>query len=104
MLLNLKAPLEIDVMEFSGGQESASHPRGHRFDPWPRVIPHATELSLCATATDPALQSLSHNCCIPCPLEPVLHTKRSPCDEQPVHNHSTMRISEDPTQPEEYTS
>lgn len=55
MLLNWKVPLEIDVMEFPGGQESASHRRGHRFDSWLRVIPHATELSLCATATDPAL-------------------------------------------------
>ena len=31
---------------------------GHRFEPWSRKIPHATEqLSLCATTTEPALYS-----------------------------------------------
>ena len=32
--------------------------QGHRFEPWSRKIPHATEqLSLCATTTEP----VSHN-------------------------------------------
>ena len=40
------------------GQESACQCRGHRIDPWSGRIPHATEqLSLCATTTEPTLQS-----------------------------------------------
>ena len=38
------------------GQESACRCRGHRFDPWPRKIPHAVErLSQCAATPEPAL-------------------------------------------------
>ena len=36
------------------GWESACQCRGHRFEPWSRKIPHATEqLSPCATTTEP---------------------------------------------------
>ena len=36
------------------GEESACQYRGHRFEPWSRKIPHATEqLSPCATTTEP---------------------------------------------------
>ena len=36
--------------------ESACQCRGHRFNPWSRKIPHATEqLSPCTTTTEPAL-------------------------------------------------
>ena len=45
--------------DFPGGavvKESACQYRGHGFDPWSGKIPHAVEqLSLCATATEPAL-------------------------------------------------
>ena len=40
------------------GLESTYQCRGHRFKPWSRKIPYAMEqLSVCATTTEPALQS-----------------------------------------------
>ena len=57
-------------------KESACQCRGHGFEPLSRKIPHAAEqLSLCATATEPA-----H-------LEPVLCNKRSHCNEKPMHHN-----------------
>ena len=67
---------------WSSGYESACQCKGHRFDPWSRRIPHATEqLSLCATTTEPAC----HNYWSPHALGLVLHNERSYCDEKPVH-------------------
>ena len=49
---------------------------GHGFKPWSGKIPHAAEqLSPCATTTEPAR------------LEPVLHNKRSHCNEKPAHHN-----------------
>ena len=40
-------------------KESSCQCRRHRFDPWSRKIPHATEqLNPCATTTEPVLWSL----------------------------------------------
>ena len=45
---------------------------GDGFEPWSRKILHAAEqLSPCAKTTEP------------CRLEPVLHNKRSHCNEKP---------------------
>ena len=47
-----------------------------RFKPWSGKIPHAVEqLSPCATTTEPTC------------LEPVLHNKRSHCNEKPAHHN-----------------
>ena len=56
------------------GYESACQCRGHRFDPWPRKIPHAAkQLSPHATTTEA------------CALEPVFCNKRSHRNEKPAH-------------------
>ena len=53
--------------------KSACQCRGHRFDPWSRKIPHATEQLSPCTKTKPVC------------LEPVLCNNRSHCNEKPVH-------------------
>ena len=67
------------VKGFSGGTVVKNPPansRGHGFEPWSRKIPRAAEqLSTCAITTEPA-----H-------LEPVLHNKRSHCNEKPAHRN-----------------
>ena len=64
---------------FPGGQvvkESTCQWRGHRFDPWSRKTPHATEqLSLIATPAEPVR------------LKPMPCNKRSHHDEEPVSYH-----------------
>ena len=57
-------------------EESACQSRGHRFDPWSRRIPHASEqLSPCATALEPVLwspgESSDYWVLVPCLLKPV---------------------------------
>ena len=77
--------------------------QGHGFKSWSGKIPHATEqLSPCITTTEPVLWSplattpepASHNYWAPVPqllkpahLEPVLHNKRSHCNEKPAHRN-----------------
>ena len=56
------------------GWESACQCRGHGFEPWSGMIPHAAEqLSPCTTTTEPAR------------LEPVLRNGRGPDSERSVH-------------------
>ena len=46
------------LSRWSSGKESACHCRRHRFNPWSRKIPHASEqLSPSATTTEPVLWS-----------------------------------------------
>ena len=46
------------LSRWSSGQESAYHCRSHRFNPWSRKIPHASEqLSPYATTAEPVLWS-----------------------------------------------
>ena len=85
------------------GLDSTCQCRGHRFNPWSEMIPHATEqLSPCATTAEPLLQGLQatttealepyhlHTALLkPMCLEPVFHNKRSHCSEKP------MRCSEE---------
>ena len=75
-------------------KESACQRRRHKYDPWSGKIPHTeTQLSQCTTALEPVLQSpgatttelSSHNYWSPQALEPVLHSKRSHCNEKPAY-------------------
>ena len=79
--------------QWLGGKESACHCKRHRFDTWVRKIPHAAEqLNLCATTTDPVLQSLGatttepmcRNYRNPRAVVLMVHAKRSHCSEKPV--------------------
>ena len=75
-------------------EESTCQCRKHRFDPWPKKIPHATkQLRPCATTTESAraqeLKLLNPHSCnywSPRTLEPALRNKRSHCNEKPVHH------------------
>ena len=70
------------------GLESACQCRGHGFDPWSRKIPHAEEQqSLCTTTSNPTSCNYWTHVLQPMPvcLEPVLHNKRSHCNEKPMH-------------------
>ena len=68
------------------GEESICQCRGHMFDPWSRKIPHAVEqLSPCATTTEPVLWSQQATTTEAACLEPVLRSKRSHCNEKPMH-------------------
>ena len=59
---------------------------GHRFDPWSRRIPHATgQLSLCDTLASPCSSNYELQPLDPCALEPRIRTKKSHCDETPMH-------------------
>ena len=65
-------------------KEFAHYCRGHRFDPWSRMIPQAMEhLSLCTTINEPVLQSSWAPTTEPAYLEPMLRNKRSHCNEKP---------------------
>ena len=67
--------------------------QGHRFEPWSGKIPHASEqLSLCATTTEPVLQSPRGTTPEAQRLEPVLCNKRNHGNEKPAHHNK------DPTQ------
>ena len=62
-------------MDFPGGTVDRNLPgqcRGQEFDPWSGKIPHAPQLSLCMTTSEPAC------------LEPVLCGKRGHCNEKPA--------------------
>ena len=80
-----------------GGEESACQCRRHRFDPWSEKIPYAPEqLSPCTTTIEPVLWSSGD-----ATAEPMLHGRRSHCNERPVHHDQkrSPHSNEDPTQP-----
>ena len=60
------------------GSESACQCRRHRCDSWSLKIPHATEQLILWVLEPP-----SHNSGSPRSLEPMLHDKRSPQNENP---------------------
>ena len=61
--------------EAYSGEEPNCQCKGHRFDPWPRNIPHATEqLSLCTTTVEAHMLQL---------LKPVCPKARVPQQEKP---------------------
>ena len=62
---------------------STCQSRGHRFDPWSRKIPHATEQ--CASQLlSPRSRPFSHNYWSLWVLELLLHNKRKNCNEKPL--------------------
>ena len=78
ILLPLSRASGIKNLDGLGGPMVKNLPcnaRGHQFDRWCGKIPHATEeLSLCITSA-----------------EPMLHKKRSHCNEKPSH-HNQRRV------------
>ena len=64
--------------------------REHEFDPWSGEISHTVEqLSPCTTTTKLMLQLLK-----PASLKPVLRSKRSHCNEKPMHcNEEQPRLA-----------
>ena len=83
---NGKKPTTWIFPWWSSGKESTCQCRGQRFNAWSRKIPHgAGQLSLCATMTEPTLQSPWAATTEPMCLEPVLHNKGSPSTAKPMH-------------------
>ena len=95
---------------WNNGLESACRCRGHRFDPWPRKIPHAAErLSQCATSTEPALGAHESQLLKAVHPDPALRNNRRhrkkpdrAAESSPVYGNERRpaRSNEDPVQTE----
>ena len=78
-------------LNFPGGamdKESTCQCRGHRFNPWPREIPHAVEqLNPCTTTAALETQSPGASTTEAPRLEPGTHNKRRHHNEKPLHHN-----------------